>query len=653
MWVLFLILSNQIHEQTDWMGGSGLKGPVTDWATRYFMGDSITAATEGQVSLVANSWDYTSTGWVRHIIDSTIIGAVNIDHIQGFMPGNINGDNLPDLAAYNYDTVSWYQNNGSYSFTKKLVGKVMVSRKTGVSHAPCIWVADMNKDGYDDILVATDTIPGLGWFENINKGASWVYHNIEAFNSTNKGYHRPSAADVDLDGDMDVIAVDNNRTPQRGNIYLFRRNGTTGGSNDTTFTKENIRTFMVLESDEAWRVYPADFNNDKYPDLYAVSGHAYVFINDKTGHFTQTYWCADMAGNPNTDWDGAWAVDIDMDGWKDLITANQQDNSPPGHPLGFYVHKNNGTGLNYSVSVLKACSTDVYTDGSIAKDIDLDGLPDIVGTFRKVGWFRQAPKASFTEYVIDSNMRYQSSHWVYAAQLSPGCTPKLDLMVTDKGVSVIYENKMIKGFASHGNLQSSILQLGTKASPERKMLWFGWEVCVPESGTIKLYWRAETDTIADSIINEPWHGPYYSLKDKDSIPMPSSPCPIFFQYKVEFTPNLANTDIGLLKRVWLTDTICPVGVQETVPVGTKNLIKVIDGDRILLSVAKQINNAEISIYNEVGEKVSVLHKGPIIAKEYLFKPKLRAKGVYLVVLATEDENHKFRITETAKLVKYK
>lgn len=656
MWILFLILSSQLHEQTDWMGGYGIKGPVTDWGTRYFTGDSITAATEGQVSLVAHSWDYTSTGWLRHDIDLT---SGIIDHTQGFMPGNINGDNFLDLVAYVIDTVYWYQNNGSWSFTKNMVGRALVAKKSGVTHCPSIWVADMNKDNNDDILVATDTI-GLGWFQNVGNGTSWIYHNIEAYSSGgNKGYHRPSAVDVDLDGDMDVIAVDNNRTPQRGNIYLFRRDGTTGGSNDTTFTKETIRTFGFMEPDQAWRVYPVDFNNDKYPDLYAVGGHAFVFINKgagaNAGKFDQKYWRPDMDATTSmyVDWDGAWAVDINMDGWKDLITDNQQDNNPPTHPLGFYVHENDGTGMGYNVSVLKGCNTNAYTDGAMAVDLDLDGLPDLLGVFTKVGWFKQAPADSFTEYLIDDVMQNKYAHWIYAAKLSSGCTPKLDLMVTDKGAHIVYENKMLQGFAINGKLESSVLQLGTAPSPQRKMLWFGWEVCVPESGTIKLYWRSEVDSISDSITNKPWNGPYYAVKEKDSISLPGNPCPRFFQYKVELSPNLANSDIGILERIWMVDTICESGVQESAPVGKGNLIKIIDGDRILLSVSAQISNAELSIYNTTGEKVTVLHKGTISAKEYVFKPRLKAKGVYLVVLATEGENHQLRTLEKAKFIKYK
>lgn len=633
MWVLFLLLGSQIHEQTDWMGGDGLTGPVSDWGTRYSTSDSITVATEGQASLIATSWDLSSAGWERHKVDTTSLRLTD-DHIQGFMPGNIDGDTLLDLAGWLLDTVWWYRNNGDWTFTKNKVGLA------AGTITPSIWVADVDGDLDADIVVATNTI-GVGWFKNNGNGSSWTYASID--NST--GYHRPSVADFDLDDDMDILAVDNDRNNWRGNIKLFRNNGS------ETFNKETVRNFTFFEPDQAWRVYPADFNNDKYPDIYAVSGHAFIFINRGTagpGIFDQKYWCADMnsQGNSNADWDGAWAVDINMDGWKDLVTANFWDTTAL-HPYGFYGHINDGTGNSYSPALLTA-SERGYTDGSIAVDLDLNGLPDIVGTWLKVCWFRQTPANTFTEYLIDDVMQNKWSHWVYAENLNPGCTPNIDLIVTDKGAHMVYENKMLKGFANFGYLESSVLELGTTPSPERRLQWFGWEVCTPESTTIKFYWRA--DSISDSIFNETWNGPLYASKEKDSIALPPNPCPEYFQYRVEFEPTASKSDIGLLRRIWLSDTSCEQGIEDIPTSTAKNLIKIINGDKILLSVAKQLDNAELSVYNTAGEKILILHKGQLVNRDYVFSPVLKAKGVYLVVLR---DNNSCRTLEKAKFIKYK
>ncbi|MFA5032142.1 MAG: VCBS repeat-containing protein [bacterium] len=643
MLIWLLILSTQLHEQTDWMGGDGLKGPITDWGTRYYTGDSIATATEGQASLMATSWDYTSTGWLRHNIDTTL-NLLN-DHTQGFMPANINGDALMDVIGFARDTVWWYQNDGNWNFTKKKVGAAAASNK----QTPCTWAVDMNGDKLSDILIATPTI-GIGWFENQSNGNTWVYHNIS--NAT--GYHRVSAVDVDRDDDMDVIAVDNARSVWRGNIVLFRRNG-------AMFSKEAVKTFDMWDPDQAWRVYTADFNNDKYPDIYAVGGHTYIFLNKGSsgpGQFITpfSYWCPDMAGNVNVDWDGGWAADINMDGWMDIVTANQQDNVA-GHPYGFYGHINNGTGSGYSVALLDSTPGGEYTDGSMAADLDLDGLPDITGSYRKVGWLRQGPAGMFQQYAIDTvdtvkPIVNNQSHWVYAAKLGAECIPSMDLLVTNRGAHIIYENNMLKGFADIGSLESSILKLGTVGSPYTKLLYFGWDACVPDSTTLKLYWRTTTDTIGDSILSKAWNGPYYTVSSAESIALPAVPCPKYFQYKVEFLPTVNDSEIAALYRVWMRDTSCPFGIQEPQQLTeNKTVIRIIGENKILLSAGKKINNAELSIYNSAGQKVSVLYKGLMDVREYTFIPRLKAKGVYLIILSSKN-NHDQQVITATKLVKY-
>ena len=76
---LIFILCN-FFEQTNWMGGGGVQGPVTNWGTQYYTdNDSVTVANEGQVSLIATICDYSTSSWVEHMIDD---GAV-WSHTQG------------------------------------------------------------------------------------------------------------------------------------------------------------------------------------------------------------------------------------------------------------------------------------------------------------------------------------------------------------------------------------------------------------------------------------------------------------------------------------------------------------------------------------------------------------------------------------------
>jgi hypothetical protein len=509
-----------INEQTNWMGGAGIPGPVTNWGTQYYQSDSVTAATEGQISLVATQWDYTASGWIKHIIDAD--GGIYCGY-QGFMPADIDNDGDLDFVAAARNFVVWYRNDGNWNYVGQDVGTATTT------DYPCVWPEDLDKDGEPDILSA-GAVSGVGWYKNLGNGTGWQYKNLD----NTVGYHRVSATDVDLDGDIDVIAVDNSGgTSICGDIYLFRNNGS------QNFTKEIVADLPV---NEGWRVYPADFNNDGFPDIYSVCYNSnYIFLNDETGHFAQSF-NADCW--PGSEFDGAWACDINMDGWMDLVTANQYNNAA-GHPFGFYGFINDGTGCNYTLQFLVSDPTKSYMDGAMARDIDLDGFPDIAGTLFEVGWFRQFPYGTFTPYKIDNA---QESHWIYVEHNDRKCMPSMDLLVTDMGAHIVYENKMLKAFASCGQLTSSILDFGAL----RQLKWFGWKACIPGDSTLAFYWRA--DSIDAMAI--PWVGPYYAIQEKDSFPLPNSPVYRYFQYKAKFRPNKSPFDIAVLESVWVKhDTI--------------------------------------------------------------------------------------------------
>ncbi|MFA5032408.1 MAG: T9SS type A sorting domain-containing protein [bacterium] len=610
-----LILSfiiNNLFMQTDWMGGSGLQGPVTSWSTRYLSGDSITAATEGQVSLIATQWTYSN--WVKHTIEAnpTISG-----YFQGLMPADVDKDGLADCIACS-DTlqVAWYKNLGGYTFQKNIIDNSASS-----SICWCTYPYDLDKDDDIDVLVAGKK--GVFWYENQNP--VWVCHIVD----TSKGFHRIFATDVELDGDIDIIAVDNNDSYfYCGDIYLFRNPG------NNQFTKDTIADFSV---DESWRVYPADFNGDGYPDLYAVHRNVLIFLNDQTGHFSQSF---SAIGGKN--YDGAWAIDIDMDGDKDLVCGDA-DNG------GFDTFLNDGTGFNFTRTLLAGTDTvktGAYTDGGIAADIDLDSIPDIAGTCASVGFFRQSPGSPLNFSLYDISPA-SGSHWIYAAPMGPKCIPSVDLLVSNLGEHTVFENQMLTGFAKYGDIESSILQF---SSQNRSLQWFGWETCLPDSGTLNFYWRA--DTIAGNVLSNAWNGPYTATNKIDSFALPANPHAQFFQYKVEFTPTItAPVDVAVLYKVWFTDTLPIAGIAENTPVKTQTKL-LVSGDKILLSVERPINNADVSIYNSAGEKMTTLFKGTIANHKYEFKPTLKSKGVYLVVLSNKEGN-KSSIIETTKFIKYK
>ncbi len=69
------------------------------------------------------------------------------------------------------------------------------------------WVVDMDNDGDLDIIESeADTANGrVFWFENQEKGQTWIYHGITK-EQTGQDFHSLALADFDNDGDLDIFS---------------------------------------------------------------------------------------------------------------------------------------------------------------------------------------------------------------------------------------------------------------------------------------------------------------------------------------------------------------------------------------------------------------------------------------------------------------
>jgi hypothetical protein len=568
------------------MGGSGVLGPVADWGTQYWESESVTVATPGQVSLIAREPDYSR--WVKHVIVSHAGGIPPCN--QGFMPADINQDGLSDLVAHVADKVMWYANTGDYEFVPLVIGEAEAD-ESGCGNL-CIQPCDVDQDGDLDVLVATLE---LGWYEN--QALSWVYHPID----TTRRYVRVVDTDVELDGDVDIITIGTGFPTGLG-LVLFRNEG----SED--FVQEIIKEFNGIQG---WRTGVADFNRDGYPDIYCSHYDVFIFLNDSTGHFTES-WSANYWDEE--DFDGTSAVDIDMDGDMDLVCGNHYNS-----PYGFYALLNEESGSNFICSLLVEEPSNSYMDGSITRDIDLDGFPDIAGTLQRVGWFRHNPAnpLTFILYDIDAT---NNSHWIYAATMGGRCTPSIDLFVTCDGAHILYENRMLSSFVREGWLISSILEL----SPvEPCSLWyFGYNACIPADSTLGFCWRVGTDS-AD-IVDNPWSGPHYvgaGINVVDSFALGGGG--MMFQYKVVF--RSAEADIPVLYEVWLTYGF--PGVEESEVLSSELDIQIV-GKKIWIYLPVS-GDVSFKIYDICGRIVKSLCDGYLMSGRYEFTVPER-RGLYFI-----------------------
>ena len=161
--------------------------------------------TTGQITIAENRTAVSNRPeFVRHVIDPRH-GAIHV------IPVDLNRDGKIDfvsLLAQEYETVVAYINKGTGDFSFEQ--KVIYAAPHPNWGSSGIQLVDLDKDGDLDVLLTHgDTFDdgivkpyhGIQWLENTG-GYPFVEHTLAQM----PGVHRAEAADVDGDGDLDIVA---------------------------------------------------------------------------------------------------------------------------------------------------------------------------------------------------------------------------------------------------------------------------------------------------------------------------------------------------------------------------------------------------------------------------------------------------------------
>jgi hypothetical protein len=115
-------------------------------------------------------------------------------------PYDFNSDSAWDILAsatayYGDDNdISWFENDGYMNFSRHIIDSTIAGPK-------CVEAADIDLDGDLDIVAAMTLVDGISWWENI-QDSSFVKHNI---NNSIENAVSVLATDLDQDGDTDIL----------------------------------------------------------------------------------------------------------------------------------------------------------------------------------------------------------------------------------------------------------------------------------------------------------------------------------------------------------------------------------------------------------------------------------------------------------------
>ena len=224
--------------------------------------DKAGVADEGQWSTSAAWVDYDKDGWLDLVV---------LNYLEWTPENNLwCGEQTPGFRSYctpddySGERIRIYHNNHDGTFTD-------VSDKTGVGKPEAkgmgVVTADLNNDGWPDIVIANDTWPNF-YFQNNRDGTFSDDSLISGLAASEDGRYEAGmgidAADVDGDGFLDVYITHLDFELNR----LYHNNGD-GTFTDVTYSSGIGNKAMLLSGVAAKFI---DYDNDGWPDIVQSNG---------------------------------------------------------------------------------------------------------------------------------------------------------------------------------------------------------------------------------------------------------------------------------------------------------------------------------------------------------------------------------------------
>ena len=384
-------------------------------STDLFVAMSVVAGDldgDGDLDVISASRDDDKIAWYEHLDGSGTFGpqqVINTSSLRAFAvhTADLDGDGDLDILSASEldDKIAWYENlDGSGTFSTQYV------ITTDANSAHDVTAADIDGDGDLDVVSASAADHKIAWYRNTD--GSGTFSGELVLTTDALFAHSVSVADVDVDGDLDVLSASINDSklawyPNLDGAGSFgvQRVISTSGSGATSIIAAN------LDGDEDPDVVSASMFDNKIAWYESFAGRGRVqfgFLNDVAFGATESHWprsvhAADLDGDRDLDilsasfndnkiaWyenvngvfsdqrvitnaaDGAQdvqAADIDGDGDLDVISASGYDNS-----IKWYENFDG----NGSFDVLREVSTGANNAYAVnAADIDGDGDMDLV-----------------------------------------------------------------------------------------------------------------------------------------------------------------------------------------------------------------------------------------------------------------------------------
>jgi FG-GAP-like repeat len=479
--ILFFVLLFQLFTisvfgsetiQSDWSGGDGLIGPVSEWGDRFDTATAISwRSVPGQLAL--------SSAAMRDPVFHTISNAYV--HPFGLEVVDIDFDGDIDVlgCAEESNLVLLWLNNGDSPLT--WTETIIDNDFPGGTE---VYPADIDNDGDWDVIAASETGGNrVAWWRNDGGDPiQWQRFIVDSYFPVACSAY-PS--DVDGDGLLDILST----SWTASDVAWYHNSGT----DPIVWTKQIINTSFG----GAHLVRTGDLDDDGDMDVVAAAGSEHKIAWYQNDGGTPISWTERTIVSSYSGARACEVADIDGDGRLDVV----------GTSWNRYISWWRNAGGDPIQWQRQDISNIVYGGHSVnIADVDGDGRLDVLGVGWNaglIGWWRNTggDPIEWTENIIADD--YPNALWVRTADLDND--GDLDVVST-ASASNSFDWWEITEFGSAGELHSSILDIGF--DPDGAAA--DWSVSEPAGTSCQLEFRTGSDPYS--------LGSWFSLGTPGEIP---------------------------------------------------------------------------------------------------------------------------------------
>lgn len=313
-------------------------------------------------------------------------------------PIDVDGDGLPEMVF----AETAYPGSNPYG------ARVQIARRTATGwvdetalllsgtavpeHVRDMEVADFNGDGRLDVLFNghgydAEPFPGARNQLLLSGGGRLTVANSNLAATRNSFTHSSASADIDCDGDIDAYEGNAFWGSPRGSLAEPRLL-LNDGSAQFTDVSSRLPASVVDYSRRFLSAEFCDVNNDGAPDLFlgGFNNASELLTNDGTGRFARaatTVLPADAFPTSGMQAIEARCVDVDQDGWKDIVQIQLDKpfadaNGPVQRRQLVWRNLGNGRFEDVTSAWMPALQNTGYMTILRVVDINRDGWPDLV-----------------------------------------------------------------------------------------------------------------------------------------------------------------------------------------------------------------------------------------------------------------------------------